>query len=205
MDVSDKGNPSPPSPQGSTPIMTPTSTPSRRKVEDLTKEELLEMLNKLKTYSQKATEDKKNAEESYDKSIREKEELKEKAMILLKRCRDLELKSKEFDTFKSNMNDTSTSTASTGVVENINSSNTNNNNNISTSNSNSPTTTPSTNINGTNKTTTPTTLTTNDHDQLLASLRAVVEKCEILQQKYDRKCVELSESQEDSLGNTSQG
>jgi hypothetical protein len=69
----------------------------RRRIEDMSKEDLLEIIQKLKTYSQQATSDKKSAEEANAQITREKEEIREKAMALLKRCRELEGKVEVFE------------------------------------------------------------------------------------------------------------
>ena len=62
----------------------------RRGIEDATKEELLTMMQRLKAHAQQATTEKQAAEESVAQLSKEKEEMKEKALVLLKRCRDLE-------------------------------------------------------------------------------------------------------------------
>ena len=67
---------------------------ARRGIEDATKEQLLTMLQKLKAHAQQAISDKQVAEENLAQSIKEKEAMKEKALTMMKRCRELETASK---------------------------------------------------------------------------------------------------------------
>jgi hypothetical protein len=66
---------------------------ARLRVEDVSREDLLNMFLKLE-------EQKIAAEESFAQSNIEKEKIKEKALALLKRCRELESKQSEIDELK---------------------------------------------------------------------------------------------------------
>ena len=66
---------------------------ARLRVEDVSREDLLNMFLKLE-------EQKIAAEESFAQSIIEKDKIKEKALALLKRCRELESKQSEIDELK---------------------------------------------------------------------------------------------------------
>ena len=59
----------------------------------MSKEELLTMMQRLKAHAQTSAAEKVAAEEALAKSDKEKSDLKDKAMALLKRCRDLEQQS----------------------------------------------------------------------------------------------------------------
>jgi hypothetical protein len=72
----------------------------RRKVEDMSKEDLIEMLQKLKVFSQNEALGKKNAEEATATVMKEKDDIKEKALLLLKRCREAESKQSEYEEVK---------------------------------------------------------------------------------------------------------
>jgi putative cell wall-binding protein len=79
------------------------ATPGRRKVEDMSKEDLLAMLQKLKAFSQNETLEKKNAEEANAILMKEKDDIKEKALVLLKRCREAESKQTEYEELKTKL------------------------------------------------------------------------------------------------------
>lgn len=66
---------------------------ARLRVEDVSREDLLNMFLKLE-------EQKIAAEESFAQSNIEKDKIKEKALALLKRCRELESKQSEIDELK---------------------------------------------------------------------------------------------------------
>ena len=66
---------------------------ARRSLEDMSKEELLTMMQRLKAHAQASAAEKAAAEEALARSDKEKSDLKDKAMALLKRCRDLEQQS----------------------------------------------------------------------------------------------------------------
>lgn len=72
----------------------------RRKVEDMSKEDLIEMTQKLETFSQNAALGKKNAEEATATIMKERDDIKEKALLLLKRCREAESKQSEYEELK---------------------------------------------------------------------------------------------------------
>ena len=65
--------------------------PSRHRAEDLSKEDLLAMFLQLEI----------SAETASQQSTLEKAAIKEKALVLLKRCRDLEGRQGDYDTLKS--------------------------------------------------------------------------------------------------------
>ena len=72
---------------------------SNRQLETLTPAELIKLLKKLKGHAELQTDQKQIAEELYHNALKEKDELKSKALVLVQRCKELEKKlaDKELD------------------------------------------------------------------------------------------------------------
>lgn len=91
------------------------SSDSRRRIEGLPREDLVEMFLKLEMYSILTAAEKTAAVESCSQINLEKEKIKEKALTLLKRCRDLEGKQDEIEELKNQVHAYQSSGATLGT------------------------------------------------------------------------------------------
>ena len=66
------------------------SSKPKMSLESLSKEDLISMLQKIRAHAQQIQAEKKIAEELYSTTTKEKDELKVKAIGVLKRCKELE-------------------------------------------------------------------------------------------------------------------
>lgn len=80
--------------------------PERRKaMEDLSKEQLLAMFQKFRTQAGQLATEKKTALEMLEACNKEKEEVKAKALAILRRVKELEEKLQDYDTVKKTLSE----------------------------------------------------------------------------------------------------
>jgi hypothetical protein len=155
----------------------------RRKVEDMSKEDLIVMLQKLKALSQNATLEKNIAEEANVLIMKEKDDIKEKALVLLKRCREAESKQTEYEELKTKLE-----AYESGSMSNNDSMNLPDNQSVSESSENGI----MSNMQGHNM-------------QLLSQIATLESKCESLQLSLEEKKIEADTSTTQNADYKTQG
>ena len=72
----------------------------RRSMEEMSKEELIAMFHKVRAQTLQIATDKKQTQETLDSCMREKDELRNKALVIIQRCKELEEKQTLFNEYK---------------------------------------------------------------------------------------------------------